>query len=142
VGKLHMVLLLLAVGGAVLLWQRCRNNGIERAGTWDCGYAAPAPRMQYTAGSFASTITGWFAWLLRPRRNAHPPGGPFPQEASFEEHTPEAVLEHVVAPASSLIMRLSSAVRRLQHGRLQAYLIYLLAGLAALGFLSAWGGGR
>ena len=33
-----------------------------------------------------------------------------------------------------------TAVRRLQHGRLQAYILYLVAGLAALGGLVLLGG--
>ena len=32
------------------------------------------------------------------------------------------------------------AARRLQHGRVQAYLLYLLIGLAALAGLVLWGG--
>jgi hydrogenase-4 component B len=42
------------------------------------------------------------------------------------------VLEHVVEPAAGGVMRLSLAARSLQHGRVQAYLLYLLLGLAAL----------
>ena len=38
--------------------------------------------MQYTAGSFASIITGWFGWILRPERHAQLPEGPFPAHAS------------------------------------------------------------
>jgi hydrogenase-4 component B len=39
-------------------------------------------------------------------------------------------------------MRVSTAVRRLQHGRLQAYILYLLVGLVALALLASTGGGR
>jgi hydrogenase-4 component B len=124
------------------LWYRVKQNGLTRAVTWDCGYAVPTPRMQYTAGSFAGIITSWFAWILRPQRHSHPADGPFPKRASFEEHTPETVLEHLVEPAGSVVMRISTAVRRLQHGRLQAYILYLLVGLAAVALLTFWKGGR
>jgi hydrogenase-4 component B len=50
------------------------------------------------------------------------------------------VLEQVVAPAAGGVMRISFAVRRLQHGRLQAYIFYLLVGLAALTVLALMGG--
>jgi len=50
----------------------------------------------------------------------------FPASASFAAHTPETVLEHVVAPVGDLVMRVSRAARSLQHGRLQSYLLYLL----------------
>ena len=126
----------------ILLWRRVKQNGVARAGTWDCAYAAPTPRMQYTAGSFAGIITGWFDWILRPERHAHLPEDNFPAAADFTEHTPETVLERVIEPASSLVQRLSVAVRRLQDGRVQAYILYLLLGLAALAILAVLGGDR
>jgi hydrogenase-4 component B len=115
---------------------------MTRASTWDCGYADPTARMQYTAGSFAGTITEWFAWILRPERHEQRAEGPFPRTASFAEHTPETVLERVVEPAGTLVVRLALAARRLQHGRVQAYVLYLLIGTAALAGLVLVGGGR
>ena len=52
------------------------------------------------------------------------------------------MLERLVEPAGSLVLRLSTAVRRLQHGRLQAYILYLLIGLAALALLALIGGAK
>jgi hydrogenase-4 component B len=141
-GGFQLAVAALATLAAIALWRRVRGNGLTRAVTWDCGYAAPTPRMQYTAGSFAGIITGWFAWILRPQRHARPPQGPLPAQASFAERTPETVLERLVEPAGSLVLRLSTAVRRLQHGRLQAYILYLLIGLAALALLALIGGAR
>ena len=86
--------------------------------------------MQYTAGSFASIITGWFGWILRPEREVESPKGMFPRHATFEQHTPETVLEHVVGPVAWAVMQCSSFVRRLQHGRAQSYVAYVIVGLA------------
>ncbi len=141
-GLVHLALAVLATLAAVGLWHRVKQNGLARAGTWDCGYAAPTPRMQYTAGSFAGIITGWFAWILRPRRHSHLPREYFPAHASYEEHTPETVLEDVVEPAAVGVVWLSAGVRRLQHGRLQAYIFYLLVGLAGLIVIALMGGGQ
>ena len=141
-GACHLALAMVAILVAIILWRRVKQNGVSRAGTWDCGYASPTARMQYTAGSFAGIITGWFSWILRPRRHAYPPKEIFPHHASFEEHTPETVLEYVIEPTGSVVMRISTAVRRLQHGRLQSYILYLLAGLAALALLTYLGGGK
>lgn len=141
-GAFHMALASLAVIGGIALWRRVRRGGISRTVTWDCGYAAPSPRMQYTAGSFASIITGWFEWILRPSRHQHPVRGVFPHEASDAEHTPETVLEHAVEPVGRWVMQLSTAVRRLQHGRLQAYFVYLLLGVVGIALVALSGGGR
>ena len=124
------------------LWGRVRHGGLTRAVTWDCGYAFPTPRMQYTAGSFAGIITEWFAWILRPVRHEHRPTETLPKGASFSEHAPETVLEYAVEPAGGVVMQLSMAARRLQHGRVQAYLLYLLIGLAALAVVVLVGGDK
>jgi hydrogenase-4 component B len=141
-GAFHLALAALMILAGTILWRRAQRNGVSRAGTWDCGYAAPTPRMQYTAGSFAGIITGWFGWILRPQRHSHLPGEIFPARAGFEEHTPETVLESIVEPAGSFVMRVSTAVRRLQHGRVQSYIFYLLLGLAALAVLAVMKGGK
>jgi hydrogenase-4 component B len=141
-GAWHVALVALGGIAAAALWQRARHNGIGRAVTWDCGYAAPTSRMQYTAGSFAGIITGWFAWILRPQRHSQPVTGFFPARASHEEHTPETVLERVVAPAAGIVLLGSAALRRLQHGRLQAYILYLVVGLLGLALLVFAGGAR
>ncbi|TAK99733.1 MAG: NADH-quinone oxidoreductase subunit H [Verrucomicrobia bacterium] len=141
-GAFHITIAALAMLAAIGLWLRVKRNGLSRAVTWDCGYAVPTPRMQYTAGSFAGIITGWFSWILKPKRHQHPVKENFPAHASYEEHTPETVLEHVVEPTGSVVMRISTAVRRLQHGRLQAYILYLLIGLAALALLALMGGAK
>jgi hydrogenase-4 component B len=138
----HAGLVVVALLVVWVLRRQVRRNGERRAVTWDCGYAAPTARMQYAAGSFAGIITEWFAWILRPERHEARPEAALPRAAEFAEHTPETVLEHVVEPAGSVVMRVSDAVRRLQHGRLQAYLLYLLIGVAALAALVVSGGGQ
>jgi hydrogenase-4 component B len=141
-GVFNMALTVLALVAAVWLWRRVRRGSLTRAATWDCGYAAPTARMQYTSGSFAGIITEWFSWILRPERHQQLPEGCFPARARHAEHTPETVLEKIVEPAALLVMRVSAVVRSLQHGRVQSYLLYLLIGLAALSVLVLLGGGQ
>jgi hydrogenase-4 component B len=141
-GGFQVALAAVSLLGAAVLWRCVKRNGLVRAVTWDCGYARPTARMQYTAGSFAAIITSWFAWILRPRRHVHPPMTPFPVRASFESHTPETILALVVQPGGLLVMRLAGAARRLQHGRLQAYVLYVLIGVVGLALLSVIGGAR
>ena len=131
-GRAQVAIAMMAVVAGGWLWRRVRQRGMTRGPTWDCGYAAPTPRMQYTAGSFAGVITGWFATILRPIRHEQAPEGWFPSGASRSVHTPETVLERVVEPAGRAVLRVSSWVRRLQHGRVQAYVLYILIGLVAL----------
>jgi len=136
----HLALAALAVVAAWWLWRKVRQGTMQRALTWDCGYATPTARMQYTAGSFASIITEWFAWILRPVRHEQRPVEAFPAQASFTQDTPETVLEYAVEPAGNAFLQLALAARRFQHGRVQAYLLYLLIGVAALAGLVLMGG--
>src|SRR5262249_8510977 len=51
--------LVMAIGMVTILFQRMlRSSPCEKSVTWDCGYAAPTPRMQYTASSFGQMIVG------------------------------------------------------------------------------------
>ena len=136
---IHVSLLTMAIIAASLLWRRSHRNCWRRSVTWDCGYASPSARMQYSAGSFASIIKEWFAWILFPERHEKRPDTPFPRSASCEEHTPETVLECVVEPFSRSILKISGMVRRLQNGRTHAYILYLIFGLAAVAtMILAW----
>jgi hydrogenase-4 component B len=139
-GAVHGVLAMLLVAAAAWLWQRARRNGLRRGVTWDCAYAAPTPHMQYSSGSFAGIALPWFAWILRPALSLRRPHGPFPVGALRLEYVPETVLERGLVPAGGVVLRVSTAVRRLQHGRLQSYILYLLVGLAVLSGLVAVGG--
>jgi hydrogenase-4 component B len=139
-GAVHVGLAALFVAAAAWLWGRAQHNGLRRALTWDCGYAAPTARMQYTGGSFAAIASGWFFWILRPERSLRRPRGPFPTEARRVEKLPDAVLAQVIEPVSGVVMQISTAVRRLQQGRLQFYILYVVGGLVALGVLVALGG--
>ncbi len=141
-GRAHLVLAVLLSVAVYVLWRRVRQAAVRRGPTWDCGYAVPTARMQYTAGSFAGIVTEWFAWILRPVRHESRPEEAFPARASWSEHTPDAVLEHAVVPASRATLWASRWTRRLQHGHLQAYIFYLVVGLGALTVIVLTGDGR
>jgi hydrogenase-4 component B len=124
------------------LWRQAGNNGLRRGLTWDCGYAVPTARMQYTSASYAGIAAGWFRWILLPERKAHRPRGHFPEVAIRLERIPETVLERLIGPISQAILQVSTMVRRLQHGRLQFYILYVLVGLIGIGILVLLGGAQ
>lgn len=130
----------IALAASLWLWRKSRANGLRRSLTWDCGYREPTPRIQYTGGSFSGIAAGWFSWIFRPLRKFRRPRGPFPTVAIHLERIPETMLENLIQPAGRLILSLSHAVRGLQHGRLQAYILYLVAGLVILGVSVFLGG--
>ena len=134
-GQVHLLLVMLVVVSIVMLFQRIRLNGLRRTVTWDCGFAEPRARMQYSAASFAAIVAGWFTWLLWPQATLRRPRGVMPSVALRVAVIPETVLERLVRPAGAMVTQLSGAARRFQHGGLQLYVLYVLAGLVAIGTL-------
>ena len=133
IGGAQLMLAVLLIAAGTYAWQRMRHGTVRRALTWDCGYAAPTARMQYSSGSFSGIIAGWSRWILRPQLVLRRPRGLLPSKAFRLERTPETVLDGVIAPISGLIMQTADGARRLQHGSLQAYILYVVVGLVALG---------
>ena len=85
--------------------------------------------MQYTASSFAQPLTDLFAIFLGTRKHGDAPDGFFPQRTTFETHTPDAAREYLFA---RLIDRALSPIRRMQHGRIHEYLLYIALVLVLL----------
>jgi formate hydrogenlyase subunit 3/multisubunit Na+/H+ antiporter MnhD subunit len=102
------------------------------ATTWDCGYALPSSRMQYTASSFAWPLTGFFAFFLRPRQHLSPPTGAFPPAASLATETPDVFQENFYRPLFAWTRRALLSGRRFQQGRLQLYILYIALTLLLL----------
>jgi hydrogenase-4 component B len=110
-----------------------KAGGIGRSpSTWDCGYARPTSRMQYTASSFARGIVGMFAWVLRPKAEPGRIQGPFPEIVHLHGEVDEAVLDRALVPALRKVERLSSWFHRFQAGLTQQYVLYILIALAIL----------
>ncbi|MCP5521339.1 MAG: NADH-quinone oxidoreductase subunit H [Verrucomicrobiales bacterium] len=137
--RAHLALGAALVVGAILLFRRIRG-GVVRRLTWDCGYAAPAARMQYTSGALAGWTISWFRWALWPVKKWHRLDTTLPRDAAWEERTPETVLERIVQPVARALCWLGVQTRRTQHGRLQLYILYLVLGLLALTFMALGGG--
>ncbi len=133
IGGAQLTLAVLLLTAGMFAWHRVRGRVARRAMTWDCGYAAPTARMQYSSASFAGIVTGWFRWILRPQLALRRPRGLMPLRSLRLERIPETVLDAVIAPVGGLLMQTASGARRLQHGSLQAYILYVVAALVALG---------
>ncbi|MFZ4394107.1 MAG: proton-conducting transporter membrane subunit [Kiritimatiellia bacterium] len=129
-GVLLLALLLFALRRALL---RGRVEGSTV--TWDCGYAAPTARMQYTASSFAQPILQLMRHVMMARRRFTPPRGLFPGQAAFASETPDVYQERLYRPLFEKIETLIGRMQWMQHGKLN---YYILAIVLALLVLLAW----
>jgi NADH:ubiquinone oxidoreductase subunit 5 (subunit L)/multisubunit Na+/H+ antiporter MnhA subunit len=103
------------------------------APTWACGYAAPSPRMAYTASSFAAPLLSAFRSVagVRTERSAR----------RFATHAVDPVLDRVLVPAWHGVRIAAGGLRALHRGGLSLYLVYVgAATVVALVYLLAAGG--
>jgi len=115
------------VVSALLWWLRAfalRRTSVAAAATWACGYARPTARMQYSASSFAAPILGVFGGISGVTAVRQP--------SSFETRAANLVLERALVPLWRVLRAASVRLRPIQHGRLQLYLLYLVATVSLL----------
>ena len=110
---------------AVLRKLLLKNRSVKETVTWDCGYARPDSRIQYTAASFAQPLMELFGIFLRTRKDVLPPEGIFPAQSAFHSDTQDAGERYIYQPVFKLIRLALLKLRWLQHGRLQIYILYI-----------------
>jgi len=126
-----LVSLVLVIGTAYLL--RLRRLPRSRGGTWSCAYLEPTPRMQYTGTSFSEMVVNLLGAIVAPNRRrpllavAFPPAG-----ARFQYTVTETVLDRILTPLFEGTGLAFSYLRRVQHGQLHVYVLYIFATLCVL----------
>jgi len=125
-------LVALAAMWLALRWLLLRNRERAVSLTWDCGFDEPAPRMQYTASSFAQPLLAVFARIVPVHSRYEEPSGYFPDQGKFTSHTPAMFSERLYRPAFAWAESLLGRLRILQHGQLHWYVLYVAAILAIL----------
>ena len=131
-GAAFGLLVALAAGAAALRRRLLAGRTVATAVTWDCGYAAPTARMQYTASSFAAPLVGSFRLLLRPEAHVQPPEGLFPKAASLHTRVDDPFEGRLFGPLFRRVRDLAARLHWLQAGPNQLYVLYVAAALLAL----------
>lgn len=126
-------LLLFLLGGIGFWLYRRSRQAPRNATTWGCGYRFPAPRMQYTASSFADILVRLFQFGLWNERHGGKVPGLFPAATRFSSHTPDAVLDRLLSPLFLCIAWLFRRTRAIiQNGVIAIYLLYVALAVMAL----------
>ncbi len=111
---------------------------VRQAVTWDCGYAQPSARTQYTASSFAEPLGVVFRALLRPEMEIEKPLGFFPDAGSFSERVIDAAERRFFEPLFGAIEKVSAFVRLIWQGRIQWHLSLIFVALLLLLVWEVW----
>jgi formate hydrogenlyase subunit 3/multisubunit Na+/H+ antiporter MnhD subunit len=119
-------LIFFAVVLAVLLltffWVRRVYHGrVRRSDPWDCGYPEQDARMQDSAEGFGQPIRQIFEVFMRVERETP---DPFDRKPHYHGASLDKIWFILYAPIARVADWLSEQAGRLQHGRIQWYLIY------------------
>lgn len=121
--------------GAILFFRRyllVRGGENDTGPTWDCGYAKPSARMEYTGSAIVQGIADLFNGFLHVRRKIEAPRGLFPDKASFEWESPDGAERFFWAPLFNMIAKISDRVHKFQSGYLHMYVLIMTAALIAM----------
>jgi len=111
-----------AVVGLTLLWVRRVYHGrVRRSEAWNCGYPEHTARMQDSAEGFGQPIRQIFRVFMRVERETP---DPFDRHPHYRGDSRDKVWLLVYRPIADLTAWLSRQAGRLQHGRIQWYLVY------------------
>lgn len=120
---------------ALLLYVRSRllaGRTIAAGPTWDCGYAAPSPRMQYTPSSFVQPLAELFRPFLRTRERAALPTGHFPRTAAYATLPVDVAMRYFFDPLFRIVGWCIGHLRWLQHGQIHIYVLYVALTMVVL----------
>jgi hydrogenase-4 component B len=132
ISALSVILLAIIGAGGLWLLRRPGRSSTRAALTWDCGYALPTPRIQYSGSSFSQTLVDLLSWVLWPRTHQPRIGGAFPQTDEFHSEVPDVVLDRALIPSLGAADAVLGRARVIQRGTVQVYLVYVLAILLLL----------
>ncbi|MDB5307528.1 MAG: hyfB, partial [Gemmataceae bacterium] len=129
------IFLLLVGGLTVLRRQLLAGREVGEAGTWDCGYAAPSARMQYTGSSFAQSAADLVGPAVGHEREKPGPFPYFPGPNDGVKTRADDVAEtRGYRPVFKLVAWAMSGGRILQSGRVHLYVLYIMLTLVAVLF--------
>lgn len=138
-GLLMMVLcssLLLLIVAFVLYGIRIfllpRGTSRVRQGTWDCGFAQPDARMEYTGTAFVQPLVDLFAGILRPVKHLLLPQGLFPKEGEIEITCKDGGEQMFWKPLVDWTVKIAIFTHRLQSGHLHLYILFMVIALLAM----------
>jgi hydrogenase-4 component B len=132
-------LMLIVLVGVIVVTLKTllRSKEVVNTGTWDCGYAQPTSRMQYTGSSFGQSLVIFFRCILLPKKHCPAVIDIFPRSAHFKSDVPDTVLDRLIMPLFLIAERYLPRFHVLQQGQTYLYVLYILIMVVVL---LVWGG--
>lgn len=133
-----VVIMLSAISIGIFGFIRALGGNTKKTmyGTWDCGFGSLNPRMEYTPTSLSQPIRAVFKVFFRPRNLTEKESfGENPyllKTVKIETRIKNIFEDMLYTPTISLFVFFFDKVRRLQTGKINAYLLYIMITLVLL----------
>jgi hydrogenase-4 component B len=126
-----LLVVLLCLGAAAAAWTLRRGavRRVRRCDAWDCGFAPPTARMQYTATAFAQPIRRVFGLLFHIEESVDRREG---GEARHHLNVRDRAWGLLYLPVARAVESAARRVVRLQSGNIRVYLGWTLSTLLVL----------
>lgn len=138
---LVMLLLILFVVWLVFRWLTRRQTR-QRGAVWAGGIRYFTPRTAYSVTGFAAPVRVLFNAILRPvtlEDATETTGGGYFRTAIRREHAEFHIVDRLtLRPVIRLTLGLAGLVRRMHHGRVNAYAAYVLISLLLVLIIGLW----
>lgn len=126
-------LVAIAVTGLWLARKRLlAGRSVRICETWGCGYQASSARIQYSEGSFSEPLARLFNPVMGIVRHGEPVSGVFPKPSSLGLSAPDRVKDLLLTPLFEGIEWLCNACKIIQHGKINLYILYIIATVVCL----------
>lgn len=134
-----VVIILASVAIAIFGFVRVVGGSTKKAtcGTWDCGFGSLNERMEYTATSLSQPIRAVFKVFFKPRnqieRESFGEKNPYLlKTVKIETATKNVFEEMLYLPIVSSFVFFFDKMRRLQTGKINSYLLYIMITIVLL----------
>jgi hydrogenase-4 component B len=129
IAVVNVILLALVLAVRISYGRKLAHLPQASTTTWGCGYLAASPRSQYTGTSFSELAVSLLGVIVAPRRSLPKIIGALPGASRFGYAMTETIIDRVLTPLFENVGRAFSFVRRLQHGQVHLYMLYIFATL-------------
>lgn len=129
-----VVLFFAALFVVILVLWLVRRPKVVVGETWNCGRSLDST-MEYSAMAFSQPAGRVFSKVIHPVQQVskqHITGTPFVSRVRVQERLRPVFREFIYRPLRSGVVQLARKARSIQDGRLQVYLLYVLATLVVL----------
>jgi hypothetical protein len=106
---------------------------IRRGPTWDCGFAKPTARMEYTGTAFAQPLVDFFSPFVKSiRKLSRVTTNLFPKSSEYSIETKDAGTSLFWDPIFKLFSKLFNKLHGLQSGSLHFYILVMVIAILAM----------